>query len=145
MHSHRNITTDNEAPENAPLNIFCIKWDIYFHFTEGIQSTISTHNHNCKHLIRNCNNELTLRNHICSPQSYCLLQSSLLLYMAKQKGPGLFPLPVRPAGRRQLVPICLDTLPPENRGAASHLLLGKGSCIVWTPEQSAGTVWVGAA
>lgn len=61
MHSQRNMTTDNEAPENVPENIFCIKWDIYYHFTKGIQSAISTHNHNCKHLIRNCDNELNVK------------------------------------------------------------------------------------
>lgn len=61
MHNHRNITTDNEASENAPLNIFGIKCDIYFQFTKRVQSTISIHNCNCKHLIRNCDNELNVK------------------------------------------------------------------------------------
>lgn len=61
MHSHRNTITDNKTSENAPVNIFYVKWDIYFHFKKGIQSTISTCNCNCKHIIRNCNNALNVK------------------------------------------------------------------------------------
>lgn len=61
MYSHRKIITANEASENAPVNIFYVKRVIYFHFKKILQSTGSLPNCNCKHIIRNCNNDLNVK------------------------------------------------------------------------------------
>lgn len=90
MHSHRNIITENEASENAPVNIFCVKWAIYFHFKKGIQSTVSIHNRNCKHIIRNCNNELNVKKPHLLPK---LLSAARILpscIFLNKKGQGSF-------------------------------------------------------
>lgn len=90
MHTHRNITTDNEEPENAPLNIFCVKWDI--HFTTGIQSTISIHKSNCKHLIRNCNNELNVKKPHLLPKLLSAARVLSFCTWLNKKGQGSFPV-----------------------------------------------------
>lgn len=90
MHSHQNITTDNEAPENASLNIFCLKWDIYFHFTKWVQSTTSIHSHNCKHLIRNCDNELNVKKPHLLPKLLFAVRVLSFCTSLNKKGQGSF-------------------------------------------------------
>lgn len=90
MHSHRNIITDNEAFENAPVNIFYVKRVIYFHFKKGIQATISIHNCNCKHVIRNCNKELNVKKPHLLPKLLFAARILPFCILLNKKSQGLF-------------------------------------------------------
>lgn len=126
------------------MNIFYVKRVIYFHFKKGIQSTGSLPSCNCKHIIRNCNNDLNVKTPHLLPRllfAARILPFCIFLNKNKQKKKeaSTRSQSLRPAGRRQLASICLDTLPSENRATASHMLLGNDSYIVLTPEQCSDT------